>query len=50
MIVEVVTGAIMIGEEVTRGTVVAGDVVTGYCSDWRSSDRCYDDWRSDKEL
>ena len=26
--------------------VMTGDVVIGYCSDWRSSDRSYKDWRS----
>ena len=25
---------------------MTGEVVTGYCSDWRSSDRSYSDWRS----
>ena len=33
------TGAIMIGED-----------VTGYCSDWRNSDRYYSDWRSSGKI
>ena len=31
--------------DVVKITVMIGEVVTGYCSDWRSSDRCYNDWR-----
>jgi hypothetical protein len=37
-----VTGAVV------KGTIIIGEVVTDYCSDWRNTDRYYSDWSSGK--
>jgi hypothetical protein len=37
-----VTGTVVTGDTVAR-YVVTGEVVTGYCSNWKSSDKVYSD-------